>query len=94
MKMGDVLGLDEGESRRRTDGVEIAGRGKQKAKWQERWEDSKGMLLILCSELFGAGMAAAARLLEMGDGGMMTLHVSSSLMSLLDLALKADTEDM
>lgn len=51
-------------------------REKQKMKWQERWEDSKGMLLILCSELFGTGMATAARLLEMGDAGMMTLQVN------------------
>jgi hypothetical protein len=48
------------------------------------------MLLILCSELFGTGMAAAARLLEMGDGGMMTLQVSGSLASLFGLFSKAN----
>jgi len=46
--------------------------------WQERWEDSKGMLLILCSEFFETDMAAAARLLEMGGSGMGTLQVCFS----------------
>lgn len=50
-------------------GIEIGQGEKQKMKWREIWEDSTGMLLVLCSELFGTGMAAAARLLEMGDGG-------------------------
>ncbi len=57
-------------------GFEMGEREEREMKWRERWEDSKGMLLILCSELFGTGMAAAARLLQMGDGGMMTLQVS------------------
>jgi hypothetical protein len=59
-----------------TGGVDVGQREKHKMKWQEIWEDSKGMLLILCSELFGTSMAAVARLLEMGDAGMMTLQVS------------------
>lgn len=55
---------------------EIGEREGRRMKWQKRWEDSKGMILILCSELFGTCMGAAARLLEMGSGGMMTLQVS------------------
>jgi hypothetical protein len=51
------------------------GKDEKNIKWRTRWEDSKGMLLILASESFGSGMAAAARLLEMGDGGMTTLQV-------------------
>ena len=45
--------------------------------WAERWEDSKGMALVLSAETFGSGMAATARLLEM-DGGMSTLQVCPS----------------
>lgn len=58
------------------EGIEVGQGEEQKMKWRETWEDSTGMLLILCSELFGTGMAAAARSLEMGDRGMMTLQVS------------------
>jgi hypothetical protein len=43
--------------------------------WSERWEDSKGMLLVLVSETCQTGMATAARVLELGDGGMTTLQV-------------------
>ncbi|KAF2430476.1 hypothetical protein EJ08DRAFT_670408 [Tothia fuscella] len=43
--------------------------------WSERWEDSKGMALVLTSEMFGTAMAAAARLLEMGEDGMTTLQI-------------------
>lgn len=46
----------------------------EKMTWTERWEDSKGMALVLAAETFGTGMAATARLLEM-DGGMSTLQV-------------------
>jgi hypothetical protein len=49
--------------------------------WSERWEDSKGMALILGAEMFGTGMAASTRLLEMGDDGMTTLQVRSLLVS-------------
>jgi hypothetical protein len=66
MKMRAVPEQRDGEPDLSADGTEDGGREKQKTKWQERWEDSKGMLLILGSELFGTGMAAAARLLEMG----------------------------
>jgi hypothetical protein len=47
--------------------------------WSEKWEDSKGMALVLGAEMFGTGMAASARLLEMGDGGMTTMQVYSLL---------------
>lgn len=50
-----------------------------KMTWTERWEDSKGMALVLTAETFGTGMAATARLLEM-DGGMSTLQVGRILM--------------
>jgi CO/xanthine dehydrogenase Mo-binding subunit len=56
--------------------MEMGRREARKMSWREIWEDSTGVLLILCSELFGAGMAAAARLLEMWDGGMVALQVS------------------
>jgi hypothetical protein len=75
----------DGELDLSVDGIEPAETEDKETKWQERWEDSKGMLLILCSELFGTCMAAAARLLEMGDGGMMTLQVSYSLAPSVDL---------
>lgn len=78
MKMGPVADQGDGGADFSSGENEIREREKQKMSWQERWEDSKGMLLILCSELFGTGMAAAARLLEMGDGGMTTLQVSDA----------------
>jgi hypothetical protein len=48
-----------------------------KMTWAEKWEDSKGMALVLSAETFGTGMAATARVLEM-DGGMSTLQVCLS----------------
>lgn len=47
----------------------------EKPSWQETWEDSKGMLLILVSESFGTCMAAATRLLEDYGSGMSVLQV-------------------
>jgi hypothetical protein len=76
MKPRREIERDDGGADLSSGSIGLGQREKQKVKWQERWEDSKGMLLILCSELFGTGMAAAARLLQMGDDGMMTLQVS------------------
>jgi len=78
MKTGAVADQEDNAADFSADGIETGAREKLRKKWQkwqETWEDNTGMLLILCSELFGTGMAAAARLLEMGDGGMMTLQV-------------------
>jgi hypothetical protein len=40
------------------------------------WEANKGIILILCSEAFGSGMAAVARLLQTDHNGMTTLQAS------------------
>lgn len=74
--MRTVADQQDGGAGFSAEGIDVGAREELKMKWQEGWEDSKGMLLVLCSELFGTGMTAAARLLKMGDGGMMTLQVS------------------
>jgi hypothetical protein len=75
MKMGAVADQEDNGADFSADGSRIGAREKLRKKWREIWEDNTGMLLVLCSELFGTGMAAATRLLETGDGGMMTLQV-------------------
>lgn len=43
--------------------------------WQSIWENNKGALLILISELFGASMDAMARYLQQGTARFHTLQV-------------------
>jgi hypothetical protein len=68
--MRTVADQQDGRAGFSAEGIDVRAREELNMKWQERLEDSKGMLLVLCSELFGTGMV--------GDGrwGMMTLQVS------------------
>jgi len=60
IKIGSIAAQGDDGADFGADGIEMAQRGKRKMNWGEMWEDSTGMLLILYSELFGTGMAAAA----------------------------------
>jgi hypothetical protein len=87
-KMIDTEGERGGEMgglEMRVEGTRLEKHNDWRVTWRTRVQDSKGMLLILASEFFGTCMAAAARLLETGDGGGMgTLQVSDiSLTSLI-----------
>jgi hypothetical protein len=50
-------------------------RQRRESCWRSKWEENKGMVLILCSEVFGSSMAAVARLLQIDHNGMTTLQV-------------------
>lgn len=54
---------------------EIKTQQSRKMSWGQRWNSIAGMVYVLVAENCGAGMAATARLLELGDHPMTVLQV-------------------
>jgi len=50
----------------------------EKSTWQATWENNKGMLFILMSEVAGSSMDAIVRFVQQGDHSMHPLQVSIS----------------